>query len=113
MNVRMRFFVFLLLVCFFAVSLVAAQKPPLTIDESFNSVSFDAVRISPDGHSVVIGVDRADWEQNIFRRDVYLYRDAVQGEGTLRQLTQSGHDSEPQWSSDGRWIAFRSERKVS
>lgn len=113
MNVCMRFFVILLCVCFFAVSLVAAQKPPLTIDESFNSVSFDAVRISPDGHSVVIGVERADWEQNIFRRDVYLYRDAVQGEGTLRQLTQSGHDSEPQWSPDGYWIAFLSERKVS
>ena len=31
----------------------------------------------------------------------------------LIQLTQSGHDSEPKWSPDGRWIAFLSERKTS
>ena len=28
------------------------------------------------------------------------------------QLTQSGHDSAPQWSPDSRWIAFLSERKA-
>ena len=33
--------------------------------------------------------------------------------GSLIQLTQSGHDSEPKWSPDGRWIAFLSERKTS
>ena len=32
---------------------------------------------------------------------------------SLIQLTQSGHDSDPQWSPDGRWIAFLSERKSS
>ena len=113
MSFPLRFAVVLGWICLLATISSVAQKPAVTLDEFFNSVSFDAVRLSPDGHSVVIGVGRADWQQNIFRRDLYLYRDAPQGEGALRQLTQSGHDGDPQWSPDGRWIAFLSERKGS
>jgi dipeptidyl aminopeptidase/acylaminoacyl peptidase len=90
----------------------ADGKPKLTLDEFFNSVSFSAVAISPDGASVVIETERADWDQQIFRTDLWLYRDDSRG-GSLIQLTQSGHDVDPKWSPDGRWIAFRSERKTS
>jgi len=94
-----------------STTLAAAQnKPRLTLDEFFNSVSFTSLELSPDGNSVVIGTERADWEQQIFRSDLWLYRDDTR---SLIQLTQSGHDSEPQWSPDGRWIAFLSERKSS
>src|SRR5579885_2781818 len=96
------------LVLFSALSF--AQKPKLTLDDLFNSVSFNSVDLSPDGHSVVIGTERADWDQEIFRKQLWIYRDA--GGGTLAPLTQSGHDSEPQWSPDGRWIAFLSDRKA-
>ena len=85
-------------------------KPKLTLDEFFNSVGFTAVKVSPDGDSVVVATERADWEQQIFRKDLWLYRIAGQG-GSLVQLTQSGHDSHPRWSPDGQWIAFLSERK--
>ena len=91
--------------------LVAAEtKPKLTLDEFFNSVSFPALELSPDGNSVVIAAERADWDQQIFRSDLWLYHDDRKG-GALIQLTQSGHDSDPKWSPDGRWIAFLSERK--
>ena len=100
----------LLLLCVLSCVLSAlAEKPKLTLDEFFNTVSFRTVDVSPDGNSVVIATDRADWDQQIFRGDLWLYDDNPK---TLIQLTQSGHDSEPKWSPDGKWIAFLSDRKT-
>jgi dipeptidyl aminopeptidase/acylaminoacyl peptidase len=96
------------LVALFSTFAAAQTKSKLTLDEFFNSVSFPSVEISPDGNSVVIETERADWDQQIFRSDLWLYRN-----GALIQLTQSGHDSEPKWSPDGKWIAFSSDRKTS
>jgi dipeptidyl aminopeptidase/acylaminoacyl peptidase len=103
------------------ITLASAQsKPKLTLDTFFNSVSYPSVAISPDGNSVVIVTERADWDQQIFRDDLWLYRSNFVSDaknngtsGSLIQLTQSGHDTEPKWSPDGRWIAFLSERKSS
>ncbi|MGO9125648.1 MAG: S9 family peptidase [Terriglobales bacterium] len=88
----------------------AADKPKLTLDEFFDSVDISNLRLSPDGRSLVFVTERADWDQNIYRDDLWLYRDDAKG--TLTQLTQSGHDAAPQWSPDGRWIAFLSARKT-
>ena len=88
---------------------IGAEKPLLTLDEFFNSVDIAASEISPDGRAVVVETLRADWEQNRFRSDLWLYRD--EAGGLLTQLTQAGHDRGPQWSPDGRWIAFLSDRK--
>ena len=94
------------------------NKPKLTLDQFFNSTSFPTVSISPDGESVAIVTERADWDQKIFREDLWLYRhaetetDKLGGKsGSLIQLTQSGHDSDPKWSPDGKWIGFLSGRK--
>lgn len=91
-----------------ALAVLAQSKPKLTFDDFFNSVSFRDIQLSPDGNSVVITTERADWDQQIFRTDLWLYRDQNK---SLIQLTQSGHDSDPKWSPDGKWIAFLSERK--
>ena len=88
----------------------AQNKPKISLDEFFNSVSFSSVKISPDGNSVVIGTERADWDRQIYSKDLWLYR-AAGDKGSLIQLTQSGHDTEPKWSPDGKWIAFLSDRK--
>jgi dipeptidyl aminopeptidase/acylaminoacyl peptidase len=90
----------------------AQTKTKLTLDEFFNSVSFDDIEISPDGNSVAVATQRADWDRQIFRKDLWLWRDGGKS-GSLVQLTESGHDSEPRWSPDGKWIAFLSDRKTS
>ncbi|HVZ18142.1 MAG TPA: hypothetical protein VG897_13550 [Terriglobales bacterium] len=94
-------------------SFVFAQeaKPKVSLDEFFNYVSFDSVDLSPDGNSVLITTHRADWDQEIFRKDLWLYRINPNG-GSLISLTHSGRDSRPQWSPDGQWIGFLSERKI-
>jgi dipeptidyl aminopeptidase/acylaminoacyl peptidase len=87
------------------------QKPPLALDDFFNAVEIRSLEISPDGHAVVIETVRPDWTGNRFRHDLWLYRDT--GGSSLIQLTQSGHDTAPQWSRDARWIAFLSDRSAS
>jgi Tol biopolymer transport system component len=91
----------------------AADKPKITLDEFFNYVEFPSVQISPNGNSVVIEAERADWDRQIFQTDLWLYRDDGRASGSLTRLTHSGHDSSPRWSPDGSWIAFLSERKAS
>jgi len=88
----------------------AEKKPKVTLDEFFNSVSVSSLELSPDGNSVLIGTERADWDQQIFRKDLWLYRT---NDKALIQLTESGHDTDPKWSPDGQWIAFLSDRKSS
>ncbi|HUB01334.1 MAG TPA: prolyl oligopeptidase family serine peptidase [Terriglobales bacterium] len=102
--------VVILLSAVHACVLGQTAKPKLTIDEFFNFVSFDSLKVAPDGNSVLIVAERPDWEQQIFRKELWLYR--ISGDsGTLVPLTQSGHDTTPEWSPDGKWIAFLSERK--
>lgn len=95
----------------FTLFSAAQQKPLPTLDEFFNSVEIHAVKTSPDGHAVIIETVRPDWEGNRFRKDLWLYSDEADQGGSLVQLTQSGHDSNPEWSPDGRWIAFLSDRQ--
>ena len=109
-NRRLLFVSFLVI---FALNLAhAADKPKLTLDDFFNYVDILSVAISPDGNAVVINTERADWGKSSFRRDLWLYRDDGRGGGSLMQLTQAGDNTKPEWSPDGRWIAFLSERKT-
>jgi dipeptidyl aminopeptidase/acylaminoacyl peptidase len=87
----------------------AQAKPRLTLDEFFNAVSFPSLELSPDGAALVIGTERADWDRQIFRHDLWLYR---RPDGSLVQLSESGHDTAPKWSPDARWVAFLSDRKA-
>ena len=80
---------------------------PIGLDEYFEFTDYSRLALSPDGKSVVIATDRADWKQQRFREDLWLWRE---GMSAPILLTGSGHDSSPEWSPDGKWIAFLSDR---
>ena len=103
---------YLLVVAFAAMSLAlhAQQKPRISLDEFFNFVDYTDVKISPDGKAVLVATRRADWQRDRYRDDIWLWRE---GAPELVLLTQSGHDSDPEWSPDGHWIAFLSDRPIA
>src|ERR1700733_6052179 len=84
-------------------------KPPITLDEFMNATEILGAKISPDGAAVVISTGAPDWQRNRFKEDLWLW---TKQSGMVTALTTSGHDSLPQWSPDGKMIAFASDRPL-
>ena len=85
-----------------------ASAPAITLDEFLNTTDITDARISPDGTSAVIATESPDWKASIYRHDLWLWT----AQAGLRPLTHSGSEESPQWSPDGRWIAFLSDRAL-
>ena len=82
---------------------------PISLDEFMNATDVVGGRISPDGKAVVISTLAPDWQHNRFKEDLWLW---TRQRGVASPLTNSGHDSSPRWSPDGRRIAFLSDRPL-
>jgi dipeptidyl aminopeptidase/acylaminoacyl peptidase len=79
-----------------------------TIDQSLEMKSASRPRISPDGRRVVYEVVSTNWEDNSFDRNLWI---ADLASGEVRQLTSAKKSSSgAEWSPDGKWIAFLSDR---
>jgi len=79
-----------------------------TIDQSLEMKSAFSPRMSPDGRRVVYEVASTNWEDNSFDRNLWI-ADVASGE--VRPLTTAKKSStSAEWSPDGKWIAFLSDR---
>ncbi|MGD0730352.1 MAG: S9 family peptidase [Terracidiphilus sp.] len=92
-----------------AACLAQQAKPAITLDEYLNTTDVREARISPDGSAAVIGTESPDWKASVYRHDLWLWTAAA----GLRPLTHSGSEESAEWSPDGKWIAFLSDRALA
>jgi dipeptidyl aminopeptidase/acylaminoacyl peptidase len=85
----------------------SAAKTP-TIDQSLEMFSVGSPKISPDGKHVIYEQARTNWESNAFETDLWLANVATGERHLLTVAAKSSNSAE--WSPDGRWIAFLSDR---
>jgi dipeptidyl aminopeptidase/acylaminoacyl peptidase len=100
-----------LLAAAFLVALPAGRvvADPPTLDQSLSLMSVRNPRISPDGRTVVYERQETDWKENAYITQLFL---ADVASGKLVQLTRGPKPATgAEWSPDGRWIAFLTERE--
>jgi dipeptidyl aminopeptidase/acylaminoacyl peptidase len=96
-----------IIVCSAAIQGQEAGKHVITVDDLLRMHRISEVQISPDGKSVAYTLGTPDMDANRNPSNVWVVSTS---NGEPMQLTQSGHDSSPVWSPDGKTIAFLSSR---
>jgi dipeptidyl aminopeptidase/acylaminoacyl peptidase len=87
----------------------AQAKHVPSLEESLSLRTLSSPKISPDGRYVAYQVRETDWKDNAYVRQIWLLNVET---GRTFQLTRGKKSADaPEWSPDGRWLAFITERE--
>ncbi|MGB7284145.1 MAG: hypothetical protein WBE13_17910 [Candidatus Acidiferrum sp.] len=106
-SVRVSFFVAMLLAGLPGARAQEAAKHAITFNNLIEMHRVGEAQVSPDGKWVAYTVTTPDLDANRNANNIWIVSTTS---GASAQLTQSGHDSSPVWSPDGKTIAFLSSR---
>ncbi len=99
--------IFLILPLLLSLAITAQIRVP-TVDDLLNVKSAGGVQISPDGARVAYIVSETDWKQDVYVDQLWI---AEVKSGRTYQLTRGEKScNNPNWSPDGQWLAFTSDR---
>jgi dipeptidyl aminopeptidase/acylaminoacyl peptidase len=87
----------------------AQTKRPMTFDDLMAVKRIGEAQVSPDGSRVAYVVTEVDKNLNRGKRSVWVV--PTSGGSPQQLITSDKNDFSPQWSADGKWIAFLSTRE--
>lgn len=101
---------FLLFVCLLGLFLgtFSQQLKDPTFEEVLSLKNTNNPRISPDGTDILFSKSSADWKENRYDSEIWLSKDG--GIPIPLTRTSSGSSFGYDWSPDGKWISFLSDR---
>ncbi len=86
----------------------AQDKKSPSFEEVISLRSVSNPKISPDGNHIVFQSNSVDWKENRYDTELWISKNSEKPFQLTNDIKESSYN--PQWSPDGKWIAFISKK---